>query len=99
MHRPRQIGVDRRVDKESRMHLRYFGSFGAMLICAYLLLALPVSVGAAAAAQDALRAMRVRPIAPPVPAGNLVLRGIDGRRIRLSDFRGKAVLLEFFLTN
>jgi len=81
------------------MHLRYFRSLGAMLVCGCALLTLPALVDAAGAAKDALRAMRVRPIAPPVPAGNLVLRGIDGRRIRLSDFRGKAVLVEFFITN
>jgi peroxiredoxin len=43
--------------------------------------------------------MRVRRIASPVPTGNLVLQSIDGGQIRLSDFRGKAVLVEFFLAN
>lgn len=81
------------------MHLRHSYSFGAMLGCACALLTLPGSAGAADAAKDEFSAMRVRRIAPPVPAGKLVLRATDGRSIRLSDFRGKAVLLEFFLTN
>jgi len=41
--------------------------------------------------------MRVRRISPPVPVGNLVLHETDGRPLPLSAFRGKAVLLEFFL--
>ncbi len=80
------------------MHLRYFRSFGAMLGCASALLTYPAS-GAASADEDEFSEMRVRRIAPPVPAGKLVLRATDGRSIRLSDFRGKAVLVEFFLTN
>src|SRR5262245_49327437 len=66
-------------DKESRMHLRHFRSFGAMLGCATALLTLPASVWAASAADDAFSAMRVRRIAPPVPAGKLVLHATDGR--------------------
>ena len=81
------------------MHIRHFRSFGAMLGCATALLTLPASVWAASAADDAFSAMRVRRIAPPVPAGKLVLHATDGRSIRLSDFRGKVVLVEFFLTN
>jgi|GEM_PF-3186509 len=81
------------------MHLRYLRSFGAMLGCASALLTLPASAGDAGPAQDEFSAMRVRRIAPPVPAGKLVLPATDGRSIRLSDFRGKAVLVEFFLTN
>lgn len=83
----------------SRMHLRYFRSLGAMLACGCALSTLPASVDAAGAAKDAFPAMRLRRIAPPVPAGTLVLRSVDGRPIRLSDFRGKAVLVEFFMTN
>ncbi len=81
------------------MHLRHFRFFGAMLGCAFALLTLPASSFAASAAQDEFSAMRVKRIAPPVPAGKLLLRAIDERSIRLSDFRGKVVLVEFFLTN
>jgi len=81
------------------MEVRYFRWFGAIVCCAGILLMFPASSGAAGAAKDLFSAMRVRRIASPVAAGNLVLRSIEGRQIRLSDFRGKAVLVEFFLAN
>jgi len=34
----------------------------------------------------------------PVPAGDFSLRALDGRRVRLSDFRGKVVLINFWTT-
>jgi cytochrome oxidase Cu insertion factor (SCO1/SenC/PrrC family) len=91
--------VGKLVKKESRMRLRYFGWFGAMLFGACALLMFSASAGATEAAKDPFSPMRVRRIASPVPAGKLVLQGTNGRRIRLSDFRGKAVLVEFFLAN
>ncbi len=78
------------------MHLRYFRWFGAKLFCAFALLTLPVPVGAGDA-KDPFSAMRVQRIASPVPVGNLVLQATDGRPIRLSDYRGKAVLVEFLM--
>jgi len=51
----------------------------------------------AGAAGDPFSAMRVRRVAPPVPASHVVLHGMDGQPIPLSRFRGKVVLLEFFL--
>jgi len=81
------------------MHLRYLRSLAAVLGCASALAALPASSKAADAANDEFSAMRVRRITPPIPAGKLVLQATDGRSIRLSDYRGKAVLVEFFLTN
>ena len=51
----------------------------------------------AGAAGDPFSAMRVRRVAPPVPAAHVVLHGMDGQAIPLSRFRGKVVLLEFFL--
>jgi cytochrome oxidase Cu insertion factor (SCO1/SenC/PrrC family) len=81
------------------MEARYFRWFGAIVCCAGILSMFPASAGAAGAAKDLFSAMRVRRIASPVTAGNLVLRSIEGRPIRLSDFRGKAVLVEFFLAN
>jgi cytochrome oxidase Cu insertion factor (SCO1/SenC/PrrC family) len=81
------------------MHVRYSRWFGAVICCASVLLMLPASVCAAGAAKDPFSAMRVRRVASPIPAGNLVLRSIEGRQIRLSDFRGKAVLVEFFVAN
>jgi hypothetical protein len=81
------------------MHLRNLRTLAAVLGCASALLALPASAKAADAANDEFSAMRVRRITPPMPAGKLVLQATDGRSIRLSDYRGKAVLVEFFLTN
>jgi len=77
------------------MDLRRFRSFAAVWSCACVLSTIPAS--AASANGDAFSAMGVRRIAPPVPVGNLVLNAADGRPIPLSAFRGKAVLLEFFL--
>jgi hypothetical protein len=79
------------------MSPRRLRSFTALLSWACALSALPAAVSAAAASTDAYSAMRVRRIAPPVAVGKLVLHGSDGRSIPLSSFRGKAVLLEFFL--
>jgi cytochrome oxidase Cu insertion factor (SCO1/SenC/PrrC family) len=87
----------KRETKETRMSLRYFRWFGAMVFCACALLTLSAPVGAAGAAEDPFSAMRVRRLASPVPVGNLVLQSTDGRSIRLSDYRGKAVLVEFFM--
>jgi len=79
------------------MDLRRLRSFVAVWGCAGALAPIPAGAISAAANQNAFSAMRVRRISPAVPVGNLVLHGSDGRAIPLSDFRGKAVLLEFFL--
>ena len=50
-----------------------------------------------AGANDPFSAMRVRRVTPPVSAAHVVLHGMDGQPIPLSRFRGKVVLLEFFL--
>ena len=34
----------------------------------------------------------------PVPAGDFQLRSLDGKKVRLSDFRGKVVLINFWTT-
>jgi hypothetical protein len=81
------------------MGVRYSRWFGAIVCCTGILLTFPPSAGAAGEAKDLFPAMRVRRIASPMPTGNLVLRSIEGGQIRLSDFRGKAVLVEFFLAN
>lgn len=79
------------------MHRRHLGWFGAMLCCASTLL-LPRFAGAGVA-KDPFPGMRVRRIAVPAPVAKLALHGTDGRIIRLSDYRGKAVLVEFFIAN
>jgi hypothetical protein len=81
------------------MNHRWLRTFAPMLGCACTLLTPLLSAGAEKAAKDPFSAMRVRRILPPVPAAKLVLHSADGRPIRLSDYRGKAVLVEFFLAN
>ena len=76
---------------------RYFGWTGAVLCWACALLTLPGQARAAEEANDPFTAMRVRRIAPPTSAAKLVLQASDGSRIRLSDFQGKALLVEFFI--
>jgi hypothetical protein len=46
---------------------------------------------------DVFSSMGVKRISPPVPVGDLVLHAPDGSPLPLSDFRGKAILVEFFL--
>lgn len=77
------------------MNLRYSRSFKAMLVFVSAFLALPARAGATD--KDPFSAMRVRRLASPVPVGSVVLESTDGRPIRLSDYRGKAVLVEFFM--
>ncbi len=79
------------------MNLRRLRSFAALWGCACALSTIPATVLGADASLDPFSAMRVRRIAPPVPLGELVLHETDGRPLPLSAFRGKAVLLEFFL--
>ena len=79
------------------MNLRRLRSFAALWGCACALSTIPATAFAADASLDPFSAMRVRRIAPPVPVGDLVLHESDGRPLPLSAFRGKAVLLEFFL--
>lgn len=81
------------------MNLPYSRWFDLIACCAGIALMLPTSVRAAGTGKDPFSAMRVHRIAPPAPVGNLVLRSFEGRQIRLSDYRGKAVLVEFFVAN
>ncbi len=48
--------------------------------------------GQAAVPREALAALR------PVPAGDFTLPSLDGHSVRLSDFRGKVVVLNFWTT-
>ena len=67
------------------------------LACA-LWTAVPTPVSAAAPAEDVFADMGVEPISPPAQAPDLALQAADGSSIRLSQFRGKVVVLEFFVT-
>jgi len=46
---------------------------------------------------DVFSSLRVRRIAPPLPVDHLVLHAADGRPLGISAFRGKVILVEFFL--
>jgi len=80
------------------MGVRSFRWFLPMVCCAGLLSMLSSSIEAAVEGKDPFSAMRIRRIAAPLPS-NLILLTADGRPLRLSDLRGKAVLVEFFLAN
>ena len=56
-----------------------------------------LTVGGAGAAPD-LASFQVQPYEPPKPAPTFSLPSIDGRTVRLEDFRGKVVLLFFWAT-
>jgi cytochrome oxidase Cu insertion factor (SCO1/SenC/PrrC family) len=54
-------------------------------------------VGGASAAPD-FASLQVQPYQPPKPAPAFALPSLDGRTVRLEDFRGKVVLLFFWAT-
>ena len=56
-----------------------------------------LTVGSAGAAPD-LASFQVQPYQPPKPAPAFALPSLDGRTVRLEDFRGKVVLLFFWAT-
>jgi cytochrome oxidase Cu insertion factor (SCO1/SenC/PrrC family) len=64
--------------------------------CAFAVLAL-LTVGSAGAAPD-FASFQVQPYEPPKPAPAFSLPSLDGRTVRLEDFRGKVVLLFFWAT-
>jgi len=71
----------------------------ALPVAAVLLTAVALgSEGPALGTEDPFPAMGVQRPANPSPAPDLELPNLDGRRVRLSDFRGKVVLLGFFTT-
>lgn len=69
--------------------IRRIGFFG-------LALAL-LTVGGAGAAPN-LAALQVQPYEPPKAAPTFSLPSIDGRTVRLEDYRGKVLLLFFWAT-
>jgi cytochrome oxidase Cu insertion factor (SCO1/SenC/PrrC family) len=65
---------------------------------AIVLSALALLPGAAAGAAPDFGALQVQPYQPPKPAPAFSLPSLDGRTVRLEDFRGKVVLLFFWAT-
>ncbi len=61
-------------------------------------LGLLASAWTAAGAGDPFEAMGVLRPVPPVRAPGVVFRALDGRPVRVSDFRGQPVILTFFTT-
>ena len=57
-----------------------------------------LTVGSAGAAGPDFASLQVQPYEPPKPAPAFALPSIDGRTVRLEDFRGKVVLLFFWAT-
>ena len=57
-----------------------------------------VGVLAAEAAAPDFAALQVQPYDPPKPAPTFTLPDLEGRQVRLEDFRGKALLLFFWAT-
>jgi cytochrome oxidase Cu insertion factor (SCO1/SenC/PrrC family) len=53
---------------------------------------------AAEAAAPDFSALQVQPYDPPKPAPAFTLPDLEGRQVRLEDFRGKALLLFFWAT-
>jgi len=56
-----------------------------------------LAVGSAGAAPD-FASMQVQTYQPPKPAPAFALPSLDGRTVRLEDFRGKVVLVFFWAT-
>jgi len=65
----------------------------AIVVATFALLA----AGRAEAAPD-FASLQVQPYQPPKPAPAFALPALDGRTVRLEDFRGKVVLLFFWAT-
>jgi cytochrome oxidase Cu insertion factor (SCO1/SenC/PrrC family) len=56
------------------------------------------AAGPAATAGPDFGAMQVQPYEPPKPAPAFALPDLDGKTVRLEDFRGKVLLLFFWTT-
>ncbi len=52
----------------------------------------------AAAAEPDFESLAIQPYTPPKPAPPFALPDLQGRMVRLEDFRGKVVLLFFWAT-
>jgi cytochrome oxidase Cu insertion factor (SCO1/SenC/PrrC family) len=62
------------------------------------ILAVEMISGAAFAAAPDFAAMQIQPYEPAKPAPAFALPDLDGKTVRLEDFRGKVLLLFFWAT-
>jgi peroxiredoxin len=62
------------------------------------IIALILAAAFAACGSPALNPVRTDVPAPPVPAPDFALKDLSGATVRLSDYRGKTVLLDFWAT-
>ena len=75
------------------------GRTALTVACALVLVASAWTAAApAAGAGDPFEAMGVLRPVPPLQAPGVVFRTLDGRPVRVSDFRGQPVVLTFFTT-
>ena len=61
-------------------------------------LGLAMLVTTVAGAAPDFAGMQVQPYAPPQPAPAFALPDLDGKTVRLADFRGKVLMLFFWAT-
>lgn len=71
----------------------------SMVVALGLLILAVAGVASAQVAKDPFDAMTVHRPVEPFPAPDLAFRSLDGREVRLRDFRGKVVVLGFFTTS
>ena len=75
------------------------GALGvALSVAVALAFAISLARAPASSADDVFQAMAVLRPAAPEPAPDIAFVALDGRPVRVTDLRGKPVLLGFFAT-
>ena len=94
-HSPTQGGTEtsRRLDALGTTALLSYLLVGGLLVFGFALAIFP-----AVEAQNAAACKPLRPEARPGPAPEFVVQDLEGNEVRLSDFRGKFVVINFWAT-